>query len=97
MKRWYDKHKKLAKYLEQFKDLNKRKRDELCTGIIDLMHQNDSGLIDNKVLEFPLDLPQRRWYDKDPYLWLVFNGLSKADEILLKEVNAYLSKHLPLK
>ena len=94
MKRWYDKHKKLAKLLEGFKGMRKYKRDKLSTGIIDLVKEHDDTLIDNFVMGFPLELYQRRWYDKDPYLWLIFNGLGNADKELLKKVVAYLGKHM---
>lgn len=90
MKRWYDKDKKLAQLLESFKTMKKKIRDELCTGIIDLIKEHKGSLIDDFAMEFPLELYQRRWYDKDPYLWLVFNGLSQADNELLKKVTAYL-------
>jgi hypothetical protein len=94
MKRWYDKHRKLGKLLDNFKGMRKYKRDKLATGIIGIIKEHDGMLIDDKVMEFPLDLPQRRWYDKDPYLWLIFNGLSQADKKLLKNVTAYLEKQI---
>jgi hypothetical protein len=30
-----------------------------------------------------------RWYDKDPYLWLLFNGLRFADTEVMKKVTLY--------
>ncbi len=94
MKRWYDKHKKLAALLEGLKGMRKYKRDKISTEIIDLIKTHDDTLIDNFVMEFPLEIYQRRWYDKDPYLWLIFNGLSKADKVLLKKVTACLKNHM---
>ncbi|MBN1981319.1 MAG: hypothetical protein JW795_07310 [Chitinivibrionales bacterium] len=93
-KRWYDKDKKLSKYLEYFKTMKKDFRDELVGGIMDIIKENQSSLIDDHVLEFPLNLNQRRWYDKDPYLWLIFNGLSKAENSLLEKVKEYLEQKL---
>lgn len=92
--RWYDRDPQLANYLNSFQHMNKKLRDELTTGIIEIVRENNSTLIDDHVLEFPLDLPQRRWYDKDPYLWLIFNGLRMADDTLLHSIKKYLKKKL---
>jgi hypothetical protein len=42
-------------------------------------------------MDFPLDINRRRWYDKDPYLWLIMNGLKYASDELLASVTKYLS------
>ncbi len=94
MKRWYDKHKKLSKLLEGLKPMRANKRDTLCTAIIEIIKEYDDSLIDNEAMEFPLDLPQRRWYDKDPCLWLIFNSLSLADNKLLRKVTTFLAEHI---
>ncbi len=94
MKRWYDKHKKLSKLLESLKPMRAYKRDKLCTAIIDIIKDHDGSLIGEEVMGFPLDLPQRRWYDKDPSLWLVFNSLSLADKKLLRKVTSFLEEHV---
>lgn len=92
MNRWYDKYKKLAAHLDSFKTMKKNQRDKLVSGILEIVQMYDNSLIDNSVMDFPLELPRRRWYDKDPYLWLIFNGLKNADEILLKKITDYLEK-----
>lgn len=97
MNRWYDKDKTLSKLLNCLKPMKKKPRDRLCTGIIDLIKENQGLLIDDYVMEFPLEIQQRRWYDKDPYLWLIFNGLSQANEDLLKKVKSYLKDNLNIK
>ncbi|MGD9201825.1 MAG: hypothetical protein PVI26_09695 [Chitinispirillia bacterium] len=97
MNRWYDKDKTLRALLDSLKPMKKKQRDEICTAIIELIKENQSELIDEMVMEFPLELHQRRWYDKDPYLWLIFNGLSKASDELLEKVKKYLKKKVKLK
>lgn len=96
MKRWYDKDQTLSGYLEQFKKMKKSKRDLLCEDIIEMIKEKNSDVFEKLVLDFPLELQQRRWYDKDPLLWLMFNGLSMADSNLLKRVKSYLKKNLEL-
>ncbi len=93
--RWYDKHERLAGYLEQFKGMNAKERDKLVRHIMKIIKKHDGGLFENFVFDFPLDLERRRWYDNDPYLWLIFNGLSYGDEVLLEKVADYLSTQLP--
>jgi hypothetical protein len=94
MNRWYDKHRKLGKLLDSFKTIKKYRREKLCEGIIDLMKEHDGEIIDNMATEFPLELPHRRWYDKDPYLWLIVNGLRLADKKLITKVTRYLETHI---
>jgi hypothetical protein len=92
--RWYDKDPALATYLESFQKMKKNLREELYTGIIEILRENSSTLIDDNAMEFPLDLPQRRWYDKDPYMWLIFNGLRMAEKPLLEEIKKYLASKI---
>ena len=90
--RWYDKDKRLSELLDMFKTMSKKKRDNLVNGLMDIIRENQISLIEDHVMEFPLNIFQRRWYDKDPYLWLIFNGLSKADDELLEKVKIYLEQ-----
>jgi len=93
MARWYDKHKRLAVYLEMFKEMEPDKRDELIKGIMVLIKENNPTLLDDFVMDFPMELQRRRWYDKDPYLWIIFNGLKYADRDLIEEVVKYFEKN----
>jgi hypothetical protein len=98
LNRWYDQHPELSKYLEQFKKMKKSNRDQLTKGIIKIIDNSENpDLINDSALDFSLDICRRRWYDKSPYLWLIFNGLSKADNPLLNEVTNFLKKKLPEK
>jgi len=38
---------------------------------------------------------KRRWYDQNPYCWLIINGLKYADDIFLQKVIDYLQRELP--
>jgi hypothetical protein len=90
MKRWYDRYPELARYLEEFRRMSRHRRDELIGGVMAIVKESASSIFDDFLLDFPLDLNRRRWYDRDPYLWLLFNGLAYADRELLDAVTRYL-------
>ena len=92
--RWYDKHKKLAGLLEQFKGMPERRKNKLVSGVMEIIKPMDPKLMEKNVLEFPLDMQRRRWYDADPYLWLLFNGLMYANAEILKKTVRYLEEKL---
>jgi hypothetical protein len=91
-KRWYDKHPRLRGYLDSFKEMPQRPRNSLIRGIMGLVSKSNPELVDKFVLNFQLDPNRRRWYDRDPYLWLMFNGLSRANTSLLQSVTSFLSE-----
>jgi hypothetical protein len=93
-KRWYDSVPELRGLIERLRDLGKDKRDALFDGIKKLDPDFDTKFIDRHVLEFPMHL-KRRWYDQDPYSWLVINALKYADGPLLDRVIDFLKKKLP--
>lgn len=88
--RWYDKHPKLSMYLDRLKDLDDEERDEIIVGIMVLIKKECPNLLEEFVMEFPLPLYRKRWYDKDPYLWILFNGLKYANASLIERVTKYL-------
>lgn len=96
MNRWYDRDRKLSCLLDSFKTMEEKSRDKLCTGIINLIRKNQASILDDGVVESPLEYPNRRWYDKDPYLWLIFNGLSRANNKVIQIVTDYLEKNVSL-
>lgn len=95
MKRWYDSH-RVGKFLDIFKTMNKRDRDPLVNRILELIKVDGNALIDATVMEFPLDETRRRWYDRDPSLWMMFHGLERADKVLLDTVAEYLEEKLQI-
>jgi hypothetical protein len=88
--RWYDKYSELAKLLESLNKFSGVRRDELIAGVMMIIKQDTPNLLERYVLDFPLDIKRRRWYDNDPYLWLLFNGLQYASKPLLKKVTKFL-------
>ena len=95
MNRWYNKRAKLRERLDAFKEMDQKSRDPLLKGIMDLVKKYDPNLLCyEKAFDFPLTLNRRRWYDKDPYLWMMFNTLEAADDTLLQSVEDYLEKEM---
>ena len=97
MTRWYDKYEGLGKRIDAFKRIEVDRRDFLIKGIVDLINKHNPELLSPRhAFEYPLELNRRRWYDKDPYLWLLINTLKKAEKELLGRVNGYLEKNQQL-
>jgi len=92
--RWYDRYTDLAKHLGDLQTLNTGPRNRLVQDIIDTIRESDPQLLETFVLDFPLDILRRRWYDKDPYLWLIFNGLRNAELVLIKKVEVVLKEKM---
>lgn len=93
MTRWYDRYDELGKYLDLMAELSPEQRDELVKGIMVIIKRESPDFLTDLVLQFPLDLFRRRWYDKDPYLWLVFNGLEYADDAVVEKVIDYFKEN----
>jgi hypothetical protein len=96
MKRWYDAFPKLSRQFESFKHMHPHTRDKLIADIMGMVKSVKPGLLEEFLMDFPLDLNRRRWYDRDPYLWLMINGLKYAPVDLLRQVEAYLQTHNPV-
>lgn len=94
-KRWYDSYPGLGLLLNKLKNINETKRSTVLNGIKKLIEKYDSNLVDRRVMEFPLSVKKRRWYDKDPYSWLAINSLKYADDGIKKKVIEYLNEKLP--
>lgn len=92
MNRWYDKYEKLGIFIDGMKDMASSQRDQLVRGIMKIMRKRSPNLLENFVLDFPLELSRQRWYDRDPYLWLTINGLQHAEIDLLETVTNYLEE-----
>ncbi len=91
--RWYDQYPELSKYIEQLKDESTEKKDIIFTKIKNLINKYNPDIINQNVMEFPMDI-KRRWYDNDPFSWLIINSLKFASPKLLKKVTAILKKNL---
>ena len=86
MARWYDAHEKLGKNIDKLKFTERNLRDFMLSKVMKLIKQHDPRLLDKFVERFPLDIQRRRWYDQDPYLWLIINGLEYGDDDLIDKV-----------
>ena len=96
MTRWYDKHTTLSEKLNAFKEMEETLRDRLIKGMINLVTDYDPKLLSHeKAFDFPLAVNRQRWYDEDPYLWMLFNTLKMADATLLQSITNYLEKEMP--
>jgi hypothetical protein len=91
--RWYDKYPELGKLIERLRGVDEDEREAIFDGIKELDKDFDSELIDRHVMEFPMNL-RRRWYDRDPYSWLVINALKYAEKPLIQKVIEYLKEKL---
>jgi hypothetical protein len=83
--RWYDNYQDLSELLDKIKSSKKEKKDSIFLKIKDLITTFDPKLIENHVLDFPMN-QKRRWYDKDPFSWLIVNSLKFADMNLINKV-----------
>ncbi|MCW8995409.1 MAG: hypothetical protein OQK77_06315 [Psychromonas sp.] len=93
--RWYDEHPALSIKLDAFKEMDPQLSDHLIKRIMSLVTDYDPNLLSCEIaFEFPLTFNRLRWYDQDPYLWLMFNTLKMADESLLKSVEMLLEKEM---
>jgi hypothetical protein len=90
-KRWYDDIPELREKIEKLRDMDEVSRNRIFAGIKKLDKDFDSKLIDRHVLEFPME-QKRRWYDQDPYAWLIINSLRYAGPDLLQKVIDYLGR-----
>lgn len=92
-KRWYDSNPRLALLLNLLKKKDKDCRDKIINELKDIIIYYDNSLIDRNVVDFPMT-EKRRWYDKDPYSWLVINSIEYADDELLPRITKHLSNRL---
>ena len=92
--RWYDAHTKLAEALESLKGVDRDARGRIVAHVVELINERAPGLLEKYLLDFPLDRERRRWYDKDPYLWLMVNGLRFAKPELLGKATKYMAEAL---
>jgi hypothetical protein len=90
-KRWYDAHEAFAIQLETLKTAAVKSRDQTVAGVLDIIAADAPDLLEKYLLDFPLDQKKRRWYDQDPYLWLMVNGLEHANAKLLDKVTAFIA------
>ncbi|MBD3321862.1 MAG: hypothetical protein GF350_12270 [Chitinivibrionales bacterium] len=93
--RWYDHYTKLGAYLDSFKTMESKFRNPLVRDVIGIIRESNPQLLDQEnAFDFPLDINRRRWYDRDPMLWLMFNSLKNADKHLREKVTHFLGEKI---
>lgn len=92
--RWYDKI-RLGEYIRVLGKIAPEKRKKILTKINEIINQYDKDLIINNVMNFTLAY-KRRWYDKDPYSWLIINSLKYVNEDKLNQILIYMEKTIKL-
>ena len=76
--RWYDHHDHLAEAFELLRETHGSKRERYVNKCLELITKQAPDAIEKHHLEFPLEGDRRRWYDVDPYLWIMVNSLEFA-------------------
>ena len=89
--RWYDKYPELSDQFKVLSKISQKRLDAVLIGVKDIIKIYEPGLIDHSVLNFE---DKRRWYDKDPYTWLIINALAHAKKRIIDRVIAYLKYSL---
>ncbi|NOZ08745.1 MAG: hypothetical protein GXO91_07725 [FCB group bacterium] len=91
--RWYDPPSKLGLHFEKMQFLREHERDAIIVGIKNIIMKHDPDLINRHILEFA-SFSRNRWYDADPYTWLIINSLKYAGNDIITEVIKYLEKKI---
>jgi hypothetical protein len=94
MNRWYDQNWKLRYYLESLQKVDGPLREKIVKDLMDLIKEYDGALLDRFAEEYPLDMRKQRWYDQNPYLWILFNGLRYASDEVIDLVIEYFERVL---
>lgn len=83
MARWYDLYPGFAESLEALKNLESSKRERIAKRVLRIVYGKDRDVIDDYVLSFSSSVGKKRWYDSNPFLWLIVNGLKGANPEVL--------------
>ncbi len=94
MNRWYDANRKLRYYLGYLQHVDRPLREKIVRDLMDLVKEYDGVLLDRFAEEYPLEIRKQRWYDQNPYLWILFNGLRYASDELVDIVIEYFERIL---
>jgi len=77
--RWYDNDATLAASLDGLASAPPAHRQQAVQRALALLESLDAGVLERHIDHFPLSAQRRRWYDRDPETWLLFNGLRHTD------------------
>ncbi len=85
-RRWHDKDPVLRIALQKLAELPERQQEVLMMDVQRIIIKYDDGLIERNVSKFAI---RRRWYDENPYTWLVINSLKYASPELRGKVSEF--------
>ena len=92
MARWYDDDKSFAEDIDKLRDSVPNIRDAWVKDLLEIINKSDPGQMNtDKLLDFPLTMFRRRWYDNDPYLWIMMNSLQNSNDKTVLAVKEYLA------
>jgi hypothetical protein len=94
MNRWYDHNRKLKYYLESLRRVDRTLREKIVKDIMAVVKEYDAALLDRFSEEYPLAIRKQRWYDQNPYLWILYNGLAYASDEVIERVIDYFESVL---
>ena len=94
MNRWYDRNRKLKYYLESLQRVERPLREKIVKEIMAVVKEHDGALLDRFAEEYPLEIRKQRWYDQNPYLWILYNGLRYASDEVIECVIDYFESVL---
>jgi hypothetical protein len=92
LKRWYDSNDKLRNYIESLQNVEPELRNKIVRDLMECVRERNPSLLDSFVEEYPLESRHQRWYDQDPYLWILLNGLKYADDDIITCVIDYFEE-----
>jgi hypothetical protein len=95
--RWYDKHPLLAEHLKKLMSMEPRRREKIATGILQIINETAPDLLAMPFFKSPPKEIRKRWYDKEPLIWLAMNVPKYLDEGNLRKVMDYLAEEIECK
>ena len=94
MNRWYDQNRKLKYYLDCLQEVEQPLCEKIIKDIMTIVRKHDGALLDRFSEEYPLEIRKQRWYDQNPYLWIIYNGMSYASEEVIEHIIDYFESVL---
>jgi len=94
MKRWYDSNWRLKNYLDKLPTLNNELYEKIVKDLMELVREEDPKAFDRFAAYYPLSEQKQRWYDLNPYCWILVNGLKHVSPQIIEKVVHYFESIL---
>ena len=92
--RWYDQYPELSLQFERLKELNPEDKSYIFDVLKKMLLEYNPRIIDDHIERFSMPIKKRRWYDKEPYSWIIVNALKYVDKAMIDKVVEYLEENL---